>query len=102
LLKRYPERIAQSDLAQAAACEQLMTNNWETEFDDPIPLADGGQLLTLRDADEYIAQLPRSLYESERWQVAIRDLHRAVQTPAWRFLARLAIIKALSGKTPPE
>jgi hypothetical protein len=78
-----------------------MVDNWDTEFDDPIPLPDGGELVTLRDAAEYIRRLPKSLLETARWQVAIKDLSRAVETPAWRFLARLAIMKAIYGKTPP-
>ena len=78
-----------------------MPDNWDTKFDDAIPLPEGGHLVTLRDAAGYIRQLPRSLLESERWQVAIKDLSRAAETPAWRFLARLALMKALYGKTPP-
>ncbi len=78
-----------------------MPDNWDTEFDDAIPLPEGGKLVTLSDAAEYIRHLPQSLLESERWQVAINDISRAVETPAWRFLARLAIMKALYGKTPP-
>jgi hypothetical protein len=75
---------------------------WDTEFDDPIPLPDGGELLTLRDAAEYIRRLPASLRESERWQVAMKDLSRSVDTPAWRVLARLAIMKALYGRRRRE
>ena len=72
-----------------------MADRWDVEFDRPIELPDGGKLVTLRDAGEYIRQLPTALRESEVWQVAIKDLSRAVETPAWRFLARLAIQKAL-------
>jgi hypothetical protein len=79
----------------------VLPDNWDTKFDDAIPLPEGGKLVTLRDAAEYMRQLPRSLLESARWQVAIKDLSRAVDTPAWRFLARLAIMKALYGKTLP-
>jgi hypothetical protein len=27
-----------------------MADHWHSEFDDPIPLLDGGKLVTLRDA----------------------------------------------------
>jgi hypothetical protein len=50
-----------------------MADNWDTKFDDPIPLPDGGELLTLQDAGEFIRRLPGSLRESERWQVAELD-----------------------------
>jgi hypothetical protein len=73
-------------------------SGWNTEFDDPIPLPDGGKLVTLRDAGEYIRQLPMSLRESDQWQVAIKDLSRALDTPGWRALARLAIMKCLYGR----
>lgn len=79
-----------------------MPDNWSAEFDDVIPLPEGGQLVTLRDAGEYIAKLPKALHDSERWQLAIRDLMRAATVQIeWRFFARLAIMKALYGKTPP-
>lgn len=79
-----------------------MADNWSSKFDDPIPLPDGGQLATLRDAGNYIAALPKSLQDSERWQLATKDLMRAAtETVEWRFFARLAIMKALYGTTPP-
>ena len=36
-----------------------MPDNQSGKFDDPIPLPDGGQLVTLRDAGNYIAALPK-------------------------------------------
>ena len=79
-----------------------MAEGWDTGFEDPIPLPDGGQLASLRDAAEYIRSLPRDLHESELWQVAIKDLSRAVDTPAWSYFARRAIAKALYGNTAPR
>jgi hypothetical protein len=32
---------------------------WQREFDDPIPLPDGRQLITLQDAGTYIIKLQR-------------------------------------------
>jgi hypothetical protein len=80
----------------------VMSDNWDTKFDDPIPLPDGGELVMLKDAGEYIRQLPTDIRESDRWQIAIKDLSRAVETPAWRLLARRAIVKALRAKTSPS
>jgi hypothetical protein len=54
-----------------------MPTNWHIRFDDPIPLPDGGQLVMLREAGEHIARLPKTLHDSDRWQLAIRDLMRA-------------------------
>ena len=55
----------------------LVPHNWDTEFDDPILLPDGGELVTLRDAVECIRKLPKSLYECERWQVGDQRIRRA-------------------------
>jgi hypothetical protein len=33
---------------------------------------------------------------------SMRDLMRATLTPSWRFLARLALMRAIYGKTPPS
>jgi hypothetical protein len=32
---------------------------WEREFEDPIPLPNGRQLITLKDAADYIMKLPK-------------------------------------------
>ena len=32
---------------------------WGREFDDPIELPDGGELVTLKDGGNYIMKLPR-------------------------------------------
>ena len=37
---------------------------WQRRFDDPIPLPDGGELVTLEDAGNYITKLPKA--ERER------------------------------------
>jgi len=73
-----------------------MAESWDTEFESPIPLPSGAELVSLRDAIEYIRCLPESAREHEFWQMAIKDIARAVETPAWRVLARRAIARALS------
>jgi len=44
--------------------------DWSREFDDPIPLPDGGQLVTLEDAAAYIMKLPKAEQDLEEWQTA--------------------------------
>jgi hypothetical protein len=34
--------------------------DWSRPFEDPIPLPDGGQLVTLKDAADYIMNLPKA------------------------------------------
>jgi hypothetical protein len=44
------------------------------QFDDPIPLPDGGQLTTLRDAASYITKLPKRQHDAPEWQAAMEIL----------------------------
>ena len=41
---------------------------WGREFDDPIELPDGGELVTLKDAGTYITKLPKAEHEAPEWQ----------------------------------
>jgi hypothetical protein len=41
--------------------------DWSREFDEPIPLPDGGELRTLLDVAHYVDALPRSMHEREEW-----------------------------------
>jgi len=42
--------------------------DWAREFDEPIPASKGRQLVTLRDAAEYIQKLPEAEQLFEEWQ----------------------------------
>lgn len=47
---------------------------WSTAFEDPIDLPDGRQLLTLKDAADYVTKLPKEQSDLAPWQVAIEAL----------------------------
>ena len=47
---------------------------WSKRFVDPIILPDGRELLTLRDAAEYITRLPKAEHDAADWQVAMETL----------------------------
>jgi hypothetical protein len=80
-----------------------VADHWNDEFEPwPIPLRDGGELSTLRQAGDYIAKLPKREHDRPEWQIAVKDLMRAATGHGpWRFLARIAIMHALYGKTEP-
>jgi hypothetical protein len=48
--------------------------DWSREFDDPIPLPRGRQLITIKDAADYIMKLPKAEQNLEEWQTAIACL----------------------------
>src|SRR6185295_11705606 len=72
---------------------------WFKRFVDPIVLPDGRELLTLRDAAEYITALPKAEHDAADWEVAMETLILIVERDGPEMLARIAIMKALRGDT---
>jgi hypothetical protein len=50
-----------------------MATGWSRQFEDPIPLPRGRQLVTLKDAADYIMKLPKAEQHVKEWQAAIED-----------------------------
>ena len=76
---------------------------WFKRFVDPIVLPDGHELLTLRDAAEYITALPKPEHDAADWQVAMETLLLVAEHNGPEMLARTAVMKALNrhGDTRP-
>lgn len=75
---------------------------WSNKFDDPIPLADGKHLVTLRDAALFIQRLPKSEQQKPHWQLAVQTLINTAEGRDLTFHANVAMLKALHhGKPPP-
>jgi hypothetical protein len=53
--------------------------SWPREFDDPIPLPRGRQLVTLQDAADYIMKLPKAEQNLVEWQTAVGCLIGAAE-----------------------
>ena len=69
---------------------------WFKRFADPIILPDGRELLTLRDAAEYITALPKAEHDAADWQVAMETLLLVAERDGPEMLARIAVMKALN------
>jgi hypothetical protein len=68
---------------------------WQRKFEEPIPLPDGRKLIRLRDAANYIIDLPTETVRLPDWQLAIEALSLVSESgPA--TAARLAFLKALN------
>ena len=68
---------------------------WSAPFEEPIPLPDGRELLTLKDAADYITRLPKKESALPEWQTAIEVLllcSRGGPT----MMARIGVMKALN------
>ena len=68
---------------------------WQRKFEDPIPLPSGKELVTLRDAADYITSLPKKESDLPEWQTAIEVL-MLVSRGGPTMMARIGVMKALN------
>jgi hypothetical protein len=68
----------------------------------PAPTPRGGELVTLRDAGNSIAKLPKREHDAPEWQAAIRALILVVECEGQTLLARIGMMRGLypSGVLP--
>jgi hypothetical protein len=69
---------------------------WKRQFDDPIPLRRGRQLVTLRDAANYITALPKAEHQADEWQAAMHSLLLVVEQNGPTMFARIGVMRALN------
>jgi hypothetical protein len=77
----------------------LSAKGWARAFDQPIR-AGRRELVTLRDAGEYIAALPVKEARALHWQVAMQCLIDAADRDGILMLADIAIRRALAKDKP--
>jgi hypothetical protein len=68
---------------------------WSSKFADPIPLANGRKLVTLKDAATYITSLPKKEADLPEWQAAIEALMLCSRGGDPMF-ARIGVMRALN------
>jgi len=73
----------------------MPNKGWSRGFDDPIPLPDGGELRTVRDAGNFIAKLPKREHDAPAWLAAIQALMLVVEHGGDTMLPRIGIMRAL-------
>jgi hypothetical protein len=69
------------------------SSGWGRKFNEPIALPAGGQLVTLRDAGEYIAKLPKKEHDAPEWQAAIEALMVVADLGGPTMFARYARVE---------
>jgi hypothetical protein len=69
---------------------------WQRPFEDPIPLPRGRQLVTLRDAGNYITKLPKAEHETAEWQAAMEALILVADLGGPTMFARIGVMRALN------
>jgi hypothetical protein len=74
----------------------MAANGWRRKFEQPIPLPDARMLVTLRDAGDHIANLPKQEAALPEWQAAIEALMLVVERNGPTMLARIGVTRALN------
>ena len=70
--------------------------SWSRALYDPIPLPRGRQLVTLKDAAEYIQKLPKPEQDLKEWQATVEALLLVVELNGPTMMARIGILRALN------
>ena len=71
---------------------------WDQTFFDPIVLPSGKKLITLRDAAEYITELPKVEHDADQWQAAMQALLLVAEHDGPTMFARIGVMRALNRK----
>jgi hypothetical protein len=79
----------------------MSKSGWSRKFEEPIPLANRRQLVTLEDAGIFITTLPKSEHMAAEWQAAMRALILVATHGGPTMLARTGIMRALNRHVPP-
>ncbi len=74
----------------------MAAKGWSREFEDPIPLPRGRQLVTLKDAADYILKLPKAEQKEPAWQTATETLIMAAEGRGPLMHARIGMLRALN------
>jgi hypothetical protein len=74
----------------------MAKKGWSRQFEDPIVLADGRELLTLKNAADYIMKLPKAEQKHEKWETAISCLIMAAEGRGPMMHARIGVLRALN------
>jgi hypothetical protein len=75
---------------------------WKRRFDQPIPLPRGRQLVTLKDAGNYITKLPQAEHEAPERQAAMEALILVATHGGLTIFARIGMMQAINRHKPRE
>jgi hypothetical protein len=96
---KYRFRLSSTSFAATVAFLAggvMADRGWKRQFDEPIPLPRGRQLVTLKDAADYIMKLPKAEQKLAEWQTAVRCLIGAAEGRDFIMHARIGVTRALN------
>jgi hypothetical protein len=74
----------------------MVATGWSRPFEAPIPLPNGRQLVTLKDAAAYIMKLSKAEQNATEWQAATVALIMAAEGRGPLMHARAGVLRALN------
>jgi hypothetical protein len=74
----------------------MADRGWKRQFDEPIPLPRGRQLVTLEDAGRHITRLSKVEHETQEWQAAMEALILVATSGGPTMCARIGIMRVLN------
>ena len=77
-----------------------LRTGWSLRFEDPIPLPRGRQLVTLKDAADYITRVQKTEHESALWQAAIEALIMTAEGRGPLMHAPIGVLRAINRRKP--
>jgi hypothetical protein len=95
-LQRKRWAHAAEDAARLRPRLWRMKKGWSKQFEDPILLPDGRELITLKNAADDIMKLPKAEQKHERWQTAIEVLIMAAEGRGLLMHARIGVLQAMN------
>jgi hypothetical protein len=88
--------LFQDGCGQKGLASLKADKGWRRSFEDPIPLPRGRQLVTLKDAGDFITRLPKAEHETAEWQDAMEALILVAESGGPTMFARIGIMRALN------
>ena len=79
----------------------MTERGWGRRFKDPVTI-DNHVLVTLLDAGEYIAALPKKEHAVPEWQAAMEALILVAEGGGPTMFARIGVVRALNRHYVPE
>jgi hypothetical protein len=74
----------------------MVDRGWKRRLEEPIPLPRSRQLITLKEAADYIMKLPKAEQNLAEWQAATEALIMAAEDRGPLMHARIGILRALN------
>jgi hypothetical protein len=75
--------------------------SWDRPFDRPVPMPSGAAARTLRDAANYIKEMPKSERDKPEWRLVIQMMIDAAEDIGPMLFAKWAILYAVEQSFNP-